>query len=810
MMRKITYSLLRLALAFLIIWGVFSLLGNVVEYATSWSIVTISAIGAVAVEAVILLYRYERSAVTRKRGRIMLSLRLAALVGLLWMLAQPVWSRKVEKEIIREVIVLIDDSASMHLKDDGESMTRQETGKQALDDSGLLDELKEKINVRTLRAARKVLASNESASDGWDQATDLAAALSTVLEQVPADNLGGVILLSDGRHNRPGRVEETARRFGILDAPVAAVALGSTSPPRDAAILSVSTPDAVYLGDRIRVAAKLKFDGYRGKKAKVRLLQGDKVLEEKEIVIPQDRHREEIKFRHTPEKGGVTGYRVEMSPMPDERFPNNNAWEFETAVTDARTNVLIIDSYPRWEFRYLRNLFYGRDKSIHLQFVLMNPDTISGQKDPEIPASAARPFGEAKATQLPQKEEEWRKFDVIMIGDIEPGTLNDEEWKIIQGCVQKRGALLVTIAGPRWMPHAHKNETLDNLLPIDYKHTSQTYFGTTEDDFRMMLSTAGRTHSVTAQSDSRMENAQLWSEFPPIRWRHPVTGVKKGAEVLLVASPLDQTDKDTAPRSADDLNEALGTLAKRQENETKNALLVTRQSGNGKVACLLTDRTWRLREGVGDTHHHRFWGQLVRWGAGPNLRSGTQEVRLGTDQLTYSGDDQIKVTARLRDSDLLPIEDPSLVARILLNDKEVAAVPMKFVKNSNGLHEAKIGPFSDQGNYTIKLDGSKLNSLLTDGTTHVDTGFRVIGATSPVELSETTQNRPLLENIASLSGGRVVEPANISSLSSLFLTGDESRMELRETTLWDHWILLLLLLAILTAEWITRRGSGLP
>jgi hypothetical protein len=79
-----------------------------------------------------------------------------------------------------------------------------------------------------------------------------------------------------------------------------------------------------------------------------------------------------------------------------------------------------------------------------------------------------------------------------------------------------------------------------------------------------------------------------------------------------------------------------------------------------------------------------------------------------------------------------------------------------------------------------------------------------------VELSETTQNRPLLENIASLSGGRVVEPTNIGSLASLFLTGEESRMELRETTLWDHWILLLLLLAILTAEWIARRGSGLP
>ena len=150
------------------------------------------------------------------------------------------------------------------------------------------------------------------------------------------------------------------------------------------------------------------------------------------------------------------------------------------------------------------------------------------------------------------------------------------------------------------------------------------------------------------------------------------------------------------------------------------------------------------------------------------------------------------------------------MARVSLNGKEIAAVPLKFIQDSNGLHEAIAGPFSDQGNYTIQLDGQKVGDLLSGDATDVETGFRVIGATSPVELSETTQNRPLLENIAELSGGRVVETNGIASLAALFLTGDETRMELRETTLWDHWILLLVLLAVLTGEWIARRGSGLP
>ena len=119
--------------------------------------------------------------------------------------------------------------------------------------------------------------------------------LTTVLEQVAPDNLAGLVMVTDGRHNRPGRVEDVARRYGILDAPVGIVAVGSERPPRDAAILEVRSPDAIYLGDRLRVSTLVKFDGYRGRRAKLRLMSGKDMVEEKIISIPQDRHREEVR-----------------------------------------------------------------------------------------------------------------------------------------------------------------------------------------------------------------------------------------------------------------------------------------------------------------------------------------------------------------------------------------------------------------------------------------------------------------------------------------------------------------------------------
>lgn len=808
-MKGLLTALVRGAVIFGVVWALIGLLGNVLHFGTAWPWWVSALLAAVGAELILALYRYERGAVPLVRGRWMTGLRLGALAVLVWILLQPVFSRKVEREVEREVVVVVDDSASMHLKDDGQEFTRSELGEKALEESELLEKLEGKVAIRRLRAARRTLGAEEDQVDGWDQATDLSNALSTVLEQVHPDNLAGVVMITDGRHNRPGRVEDVARRFGILDAPVGILAVGSEEPPKDAAILQVHSPDAVYLGDRVRVGAEVKFDGYRGKKAMLRLYQGENVIEEKQIAIPQDHHREEVRFRHVPDEGGVGAYRVELEALDGERFENNNTWTFETAVTDARTNVLVVDSFPRWEFRYLRNLFYGRDKSIHLQYVLMDPDTVGGQEDEAIAASAARDFGDARATRLPESEEEWRKFDVIILGDLAPGAIDEETWKIIEGCVMERAALLVAVAGPRSMPHAIRSETAQGLFPVEYTPSNRTYFSVGGEKFRMGLTQAGRIHPVTAQSDSRLLNEQIWAEFPEVRWRHPVDGIKEGAEVLMMAATADRGR--AAVESAAELGTALDRLAKRKEEEEKRALLVAQQVGNGKVAMLLTDRTWRLREGVGDVYHHRFWGQLVRWGAGPNLRSGTGTVRLGSDAITYTGDDKVEIMARLWDKDKAPVVDEKLKAEVWRGEDKVAQVPLVFREGSNGLHEAMAGPFAESGRYEIKIVGGEVEKLLEEeGGGEVTTGFRVVGARSPVELSETTLNLPLLERIAELSGGRVVSAGELGELAGMVLTGDETRWELRETSLWDHWVLLVLLMLLLAGEWVLRRGAGLP
>jgi hypothetical protein len=79
-----------------------------------------------------------------------------------------------------------------------------------------------------------------------------------------------------------------------------------------------------------------------------------------------------------------------------------------------------------------------------------------------------------------------------------------------------------------------------------------------------------------------------------------------------------------------------------------------------------------------------------------------------------------------------------------------------------------------------------------------------------VELAETTLDRPLLDEMATAAGGKVVAPAEVASLLPLFLTEAGSREEIRETPLWDNAIVFAVLALLLTSEWWLRRKSGLP
>ncbi len=863
----------------LAIWFTFQTVSLALILATPWPLFLLSMLGSAALEALAFLYKFERSATKADTGRAIFRLRLAAIFLVLLILSEPVIKRVIVRKFERQVVILLDQSASMNLTDPQRDVdelmelaafygiidldhkdyaekpkniesfisglstekkekilslrdkTRREIARHLVfgndGKAGLRDELARNYDVRLIDFAASPR-TNESgnadkAAEGdsdWEKLSNISAALGFALENIPTEQLAGVVLISDCRDTARGNSEAAAISLGQRSVPVHPVLTGSVHDRLDLAVTNINAPESIYKGEKLSVEADLKFHMAAGREVRVKFMRDNDVLEERTLAVPDDnQHRTMTRFQDEPGEEGIYSYSVGVEQIEGEADLENNVWRFQTAVSDDRTNVLLVDSLPRWEFRYLRNLFFGRDKSVHLQYVLTDPDAIinpdggsAGESRQPVAASASRTFGEAEADILPDSIEEWRKFDVIIIGDVSPKNLTQQQIEHIEHCVNVRGAALIVIAGPNYMPHKFDGETWRNLLPIVYTATKHHHFVPPEPEFRLQAhpTLEGRHHPVMRIGSDTSDSERIWVELPNLQWRFNAEDIKPGAVILAYAIPqhVEEVEFTTADANPE---ETLKRIKELTEIQRRNSLIVSQYSGLGRVMMLNFDRTWRLRYRIGDTLHHRFWGRIMTWGAGENLRAGSQFVRLGTNRITYSHEESINVSARVMRPDYTPVTDARVNLDVYRDEKKVAVQRLKYRPQSQGMYDAQIGPFKETGRYRIALSGDAIERIISEENAEpVETEFLVVTAYNQVETAELSVDRDTAGRLAAASGGDVL-PLNLAQqLRDAFGPGSKGEPERADITLWDHWILLLVLLCLLTAEWLLRRKGGLP
>jgi hypothetical protein len=127
--------------------------------------------------------------------------------------------------------------------------------------------------------------------------------------------------------------------------------------------------------------------------------------------------------------------------------------------------------------------------------------------------------------------------------------------------------------------------------------------------------------------------------------------------------------------------------------------------------------------------------------------------------------------------------------------------------DENGVYRLNAGRFPE-GNYRVRAIATKGSRQL--GTT--DSQFRV--GSSPEEFVNTRRNDALLEQIAEGSGGYFVDQAPAQTLSEILRREQLTRMQietLQQTRYlidWPIWFLLVMIL--LSGEWVLRRSLSLP
>jgi len=713
--------------------------------------------------------------------------------------------------------------------------TRESIARTALlaargDDVPAMEQLQEKYTVKLYLFAAEAA---QTGVDQWKTAaadkgetekappaeriTDLAGAVGKALADIPALQLSGILVVSDGRHNAKTSLSKTVDELRTQKIPVCCILAGSDIPPPDAAVVGVQTPDSVYRGDEMVLTANVKLDGMKGEEVVVKLTRDGKDIDEETIKVPSDLFRTEVTLNDTPKDEGFATYMVEVQHFDAEILKGNNTQDVHVAVTSERTKLLMIEGHARWEFRYVKNLFTGRDKTVQVQYVLMHPDVVEGAPAlPKVHASASREYEENEASDLPKDEEEWRRFDVIFLGDVEPKELSDENIKVIEKFVSERGGTLIVSAGPQYMPHAYAKSDLAGMLPVTVEPSEEKKTPSPEKEFRIALSEAGRTHVIMQQDETPDENLRIWNEVPEIRWRHPIIDTKPGATVLAFAMPKEKPAFfDTGKMSGVEYKQL---DEQRRAFIDKNALVVVQRFGLGRVVMLNFDRTWRLRYRVGDEHHHKFWGQVLRWATADKLQAGTDLVRVGTDKLMYAPGDVVRARAKVTNPDRSGVNKSNdVVVKVFDGDTLVLTKKLAYVSDSVGMYEADLGTLAESKTYRIELAGSDVERALllerkTGGseikTDKVET-MVMFPATMTTELVEVAADPTALEKLAGASGGIVVAPVQAGETLSRFGTGTQRLLEQRQFLLWNALPLWVIMILLLTGEWLLRKKVGL-
>lgn len=607
--------------------------------------------------------------------------------------------------------------------------------------------------------------------------TDLSAALAQLRRTKHEQPLAAVFLFTDAAHNRPGARDPRQLAAEFEGTPIYVVPIGSVERTRDVELKTVSAPGVVMKDDDVVIEAAIEAYQCEGESLRVELLRDGAVIQDRTLELESSSSMHRVRFNAQLAEVGMARLQVRVAPLDGEQSEENNFDQFEINVTRNHIDVLLADELPRWEYRYLSQLF-RRDEKVACDELLFRPRRIATGRRQE-------------SQEFPSTADEWAEYDVVLLGDVSTERLSVASQESLAAFVRERGGTLVMIAGDEFMPQGYVNQPLEDLLPVAKLGGDEP---AAVDGYAFHVTEDGRRHHALMIADTE-ESTQIAWDF--INRNSPVHSISQYRR----PRPSARTLISAVPRTSLDV----------EQDAAQNALLCWQPLGRGRVVYLASPETFRLRFLHGDRLHYRFWGQLLRWAIADDLATGSQWANIRTDRPEYRDGQRVQVTVQLNDESGKPATGAVVeAAAIGAGDSQVAvplepdeAVPGRYVGVFEGL---------PSGVYRVEPKGADVERLRKSaGGEEQETPAASFMVRAPVnrELLDTRSDRALARQIAEASGGQALPPTAVSEVLALTNLKPIITEKTETLPLWVEWKYLWIVFGCLFAEWCVRKRMGL-
>jgi uncharacterized membrane protein len=693
------------------------------------------------------------------------------LLLLLWEPAITVAELKSEQNIIA---VLVDDSRSMTIADAGADgrTTREAAAVKTLED-GVLAGLQKKFQTRVYRldggltrldgpAGQKDSAQLDGLVAGARPgagSTHINAGLRQLTAETSDLPVGAVVLLSDGAENSGGIDVDTINALHNRRLPVHTIGFGKEKAAHDLEIDDAVVAAKAMANSRMTATVSFHQRGYAGQKATLDVKDGDKLLASKQVTLDKDGVDSSETMFFNAGDAGVKSIGFQLEPLPGEENAANNAVSRLVDVSGDQRRILYVEGEPRWEFKFIRRA-EEEDKGVQIVSMLRTTENKIYRQGIADPSELADGF--------PVKAEDLFKYQAIIIGSVEAQYFTPVQQELLREFVDKRGGGLLFLGGRFALGDGGwASSSLADLFPTFLPNEKGTFH---RDPATVLLTPAGAESPITRILDDRATNIERWRKLPYLSDYQDPGAPKPGATVLaqMVAGR-------TMP------------------------LLVTQNYGRGKAAVLATSGTWRwqMSSALGDPSHDLFWQQLLRWLAADS----PGPVAAAMPQQTLMDEGHVQMTVVARDQEFTPAADAHVSAHVMGPGGMSATMDLTPVPNTPGTFAM---------DWTAETPGSYVAEVTADrGTTEL--GKDVIAFRREDGVAEnfhTEQNRELLEKLSDETGGRYWGQNELGRLAKE-ISYSEAGISVRDTKeLWDMPVVFLLLLGLISADWLLRRKWG--
>lgn len=709
------------------------------------------------------LWTYLRHpAATRKRVFVVLALRLAALAVALLTALRPSLGIQEDPKVPSVLLVGIDLSESMTIKDAFNDQTRIEAVRKILDRcEPTLEELRTEQNVGVVFYAFGPTDFSEAANKYDPKApakytrSDYGTYLARTLERWQTERfVRAHLIIGDGIDNgvTTSAVAEAGRWRGVC--PVHTFAVGTTTARTDAkdvAIAAVAAdPSPVPVKNDVTIKVVINAYGFVGAEVPVRVdFDGRQVAKERVVLTKAAGNEVPITVK-APDKAGEIKVRVEIDPeaVPGDMAPANNVVETYLTVTKEGVRVLLVDRL-RPENAMIRRVLRGERR-----FDLA--EAIRQGNEPPSP-------GERELFDF-----DTRGYDVIVLGNISASQLKAIDPRLpekLRDQVVKKGVGLLMTGGDaafagtptRALDDGWRGTAIEDILPVILpdpgERPDRLYSG--ENNRFQTVPTAEGLKYILKVGPTPEASREIWDRLNRSdRPYYRLTAVSRFGEPRPGATVF-------ATASAD------GTLApsgQRPDQVRPPYLLVGGQYGGdankGRVLAFAGYDTYMwtpfglknrppTRDGL--QIHAQFWRRMVLWLAHQEEEEGAAYARPEFRRLPVRGKQSIKLG--LRQPGGADAAEPNFVVKVVgpgQKPEDVSPQPV-LVDPAGGAKVLFDPPLP--GEYTVVLKASGKDGAGKEVRAEASSRFLAYPDVSD-ELMRAAAEHEFLEKVAQAGGGR--------------------------------------------------------